>query len=69
MLLPRCEERNVGVVIGGVFNSGLLADPDANSTHDYLPASESLRVRAHALQEIARSGGVTLGGSVGESWG
>ena len=60
VLLPRCEERGVGVVIGGVFNSGLLADPDTNQTYDYLPASESLRARAQELGEIARAGGVTL---------
>ena len=60
-LLPRCAERNVGVVIGGVFNSGLLADPDANLTYDYVPASEGLRARARELREIARAGGVTLG--------
>ncbi len=60
VLLPHCAERNVGVVIGGVFNSGLLADPDANDTYDYVPASESLRARARHLQEIAHSGGVTL---------
>ena len=60
VLLPHCAERNVGVVIGGVFNSGLLADPDANHTYDYVPASESLRARARQLQTIAHSGGVTL---------
>ncbi|MEO6467895.1 MAG: aldo/keto reductase [Acidimicrobiia bacterium] len=60
VLLPRCAERKVGVVIGGVFNSGLLADPDANPTYDYVPASESLRARAQELWEIARAGGVTL---------
>ena len=60
VLLPRCAERNVGVVIGGVFNSGLLADPDANRTYDYVPASKSLRARARDLQKIARAGGVTL---------
>ena len=60
VLLPRCAERNVGVVIGGVFNSGLLADPDANQTYDYVPASESFRGRAQELREFARAGGVTL---------
>ncbi len=60
VLLPRCEEQNVGVVVGGVFNSGLLADPDANHTYDYAPASDSLRARAEELRATARSGGVTL---------
>ena len=60
VLLPLCADRGVGVVIGGVFNSGLLADPDANTTYDYAAAPDSLRVRALELQERARSGGVTL---------
>ena len=60
VLLPRCAERGVGVVIGGVFNSGLLADPDADTTYDYVQASESLRVRALDLRDTARAGGVTL---------
>ena len=60
VLLPRCAERGVGVVIGGVFNSGLLADPDADTTYDYVAASDSLRARALDLQQRARSGGVTL---------
>ena len=60
VLLPRCAGRGVGVVIGGVFNSGLLADPDANTTYDYVASSDSLQARALELQERARSGGVTL---------
>src|SRR5690606_2250936 len=37
-LLPACESRGVSVVVGGVFNSGLLADPQPGAPYDYAPA-------------------------------
>ena len=60
VLLPRCAERGVGVVIGGVFNSGLLADPDANTTYDYGQAPEPMRDRARDLARVCASRGVSI---------
>ncbi|MCZ9336704.1 aldo/keto reductase, partial [Streptomyces sp. TRM76130] len=34
-LLPAAEARGTSVVVGGVFNSGLLADPGPGATYDY----------------------------------
>ena len=34
-LLDACAARGVGVILGGVFNSGVLVDPDAHPTYDY----------------------------------
>ncbi|WP_426368925.1 aldo/keto reductase [Streptomyces sp. E-08] len=45
-LLPLAAERGVGVVVGGVFNSGLLADPRPGATFDYATASDALVSRA-----------------------
>lgn len=59
-LLDACAERGVGVILGGVFNSGLLADPDGDTTYDYAPAPDDLRVRARDLREYAETHGVTL---------
>lgn len=56
-LLDACAERGVGVILGGVFNSGLLADPEGSPTYDYQPASDRLVERA---RELARRG-TTLG--------
>ena len=42
-LLPACLERGVAVVIGGVMNSGLLADPRPGATFDYVAASPGPR--------------------------
>ena len=59
-LLPLCRERSVSVIVGGVFNSGLLADPHAGATFDYAPAGAEMRRRALALDEVCRGHGVPL---------
>jgi D-threo-aldose 1-dehydrogenase len=51
-LLPLCAERSISVIVGGVFNSGVLADPSPGATFDYLPASEEVRGRALALRDV-----------------
>jgi D-threo-aldose 1-dehydrogenase len=59
-LLPTCAARGTAVVIGGVFNSGLLADPRPGATFDYAPAPPELVARAVRLGEICARHGVPL---------
>jgi D-threo-aldose 1-dehydrogenase len=61
-LLPAASERGVGVVVAGVYNSGLLAvpRPDKDATYDYLPAPAELIDRAHRIASICEAHGVTL---------
>jgi D-threo-aldose 1-dehydrogenase len=59
-LLPLCVERDIAVVIGGVMNSGLLADPRPGSRFDYRPAEEELVRRAQHLREVCARHGVPL---------
>ncbi len=59
-LLDRCAARNVDVICGGVFNSGVLADPSHNSTFDYAQADASLVQRARILAADARAKGASL---------
>ncbi len=54
-LLDLCGERGVDVVLGGVFNSGLLIDPRPGAWFDYAPASADLVARAQRMREIANS--------------
>ena len=61
VLLPHCAERGVGVILGGVFNSGVLADPEANATYDYLAAAPEVVSRARALRAVCATHGVALG--------
>lgn len=59
-LLPLCEERGIAVVIGGVMNSGILADPKRGSRFDYVPAGDDLIERAQRLAAICARHGVPL---------
>ncbi|MFF9060770.1 aldo/keto reductase [Streptomyces sp. NPDC014882] len=59
-LLPAARERGTSVVIGGAFNSGLLADPGRAATYDYAPAPGELVARARRLQAVAERHGSTL---------
>ncbi|ATL32412.1 aldo/keto reductase [Streptomyces formicae] len=59
-LLPAASERGASVVIGGVFNSGLLADPKPGARFDYVEAPAELLRRARALRALAERHGTTL---------
>lgn len=47
-LLPACADRGVRVVVGGVLNSGALADPEAG-TFDYVAVPRDVRTRLDRL--------------------
>ncbi|MFF1611686.1 aldo/keto reductase [Amycolatopsis sp. NPDC058278] len=59
-LLDLCGERGVDVVLGGVFNSGLLIDPKPGAWFDYAPAPADLLARAQRMREVAASAGYDL---------
>ncbi|MFI6583052.1 aldo/keto reductase [Embleya sp. NPDC050493] len=59
-LLPQAERRGVSVVVGGVFNSGLLADPKPGATFDYAPASARMLEQALALRSVCEEFAVPL---------
>ncbi|MER6123569.1 aldo/keto reductase [Streptomyces sp. NPDC001795] len=59
-LLPAAVERGVSVVIGGAFNSGLLAAPRPGATYNYATAPGELLDRALRLSASAERHGTTL---------
>jgi len=61
-LLPLAAERGVGVVIAGVYNSGLLAAdrPAADGKYNYQTAPTALVQRARAIADVCTDHGVTL---------
>ncbi|WNI20880.1 aldo/keto reductase [Streptomyces sp. ITFR-16] len=59
-LLPAAAARGRSVVVGGVFNSGLLADPRPGATYDYAAAPLNLLDRALHLKAVTESHGVPL---------
>lgn len=59
-LLPEAAARGRSVVVGGVFNSGLLADPRPGATFDYAAAPPDLLDRALRLKAVTEAHGVPL---------
>jgi D-threo-aldose 1-dehydrogenase len=51
-LLPLCGRTGTAVVVGGVFNTGLLADPSAGAMFNYRPVPEQALARARACQAL-----------------
>ena len=51
-LLPLCAEQGIGIYIGGVYNSGILANPVEGATFNYRPASEEWLTRAQRLKAV-----------------
>lgn len=51
-LLPRALERGVGIFAAGVFNSGVLANPNGSSTFDYVPCSADVLTRAQRMEAV-----------------
>lgn len=61
-LIPACEQRGVGIVDVGVFNSGILANqnPNVQATFNYEPAEQAIVDRAQAFADLAAEWGTTL---------
>ncbi|WP_405996863.1 aldo/keto reductase [Streptomyces sp. NBC_00829] len=59
-LLPEAGRRGRSVVVGGVFNSGLLADPRPGATFDYASAPDALLERALRIKAVCEKVGVPL---------
>jgi D-threo-aldose 1-dehydrogenase len=61
-LLDAARERGTGVVVAGVYNSGLLAlpRPGPDPMYEYGPAPAALVARAHALADLCEAHGVSL---------
>lgn len=58
--LPTCVKKNISVIIGGVYNSGLLANPSAGAKYNYEDADRSLIDRALELEKVCLEHGVPL---------
>jgi D-threo-aldose 1-dehydrogenase len=64
-LLPLCTERKTRIIVGGPFNSGILATgahpADGRVPHfDYVPATEEVIARVAAIERVCRAHRVPL---------
>jgi D-threo-aldose 1-dehydrogenase len=59
-LLPTALAKGMSVIAGGVYNSGILADPRASAMYNYEPAGAELIQKALRIEEICIDNGVSL---------
>ena len=59
-LLPLCAERGIAIIAGGVFNSGILANPEPGGKFDYRTAPPDIVARAQRLAATCARHGVEL---------
>jgi D-threo-aldose 1-dehydrogenase len=59
-LFPVCLERGIAIIAGGVYNSGILADPKPGAHYDYAEAPAPLIERAVRMRAVCERHGVPL---------
>jgi D-threo-aldose 1-dehydrogenase len=59
-LLPTCERRGSSVIVGGVYNSGILADPRPGTHFNYEPATGAWLEKAQRIEAVCKRHGVPL---------
>jgi D-threo-aldose 1-dehydrogenase len=60
-LLPVCLERNISVIVGGPYNSGVLVEGEAAKAHyDYAEARPDIVTRVRRIREICDAHRVPL---------
>jgi len=59
--LPLAQARNIDVMLGGVFNSGILATGAvAGAKYNYKPAPPEIRAKVEKIEAVCRRHGVKL---------
>ena len=59
--LPRCAARDIGIIIGSPYASGILATgPVAGAKYNYAPASDDILERVRGMQDVCSRHGVPL---------
>jgi D-threo-aldose 1-dehydrogenase len=59
-LLPECVERGISIIAGGVYNSGILADPKPGAYYNYQTAPADLLERAQRIRDVCSRHSVPL---------
>ncbi|MFM8191025.1 MAG: aldo/keto reductase [Candidatus Nanopelagicus sp.] len=52
VLFKECMKKNTGVMVGGVYNSGVLANPTPESTYDYVKVKPEILKRALDIKKL-----------------
>lgn len=59
--LPMCQQRGIGVILGGVYNSGILATgAKPGAVYQYSPAPQAIMEQVAGIEVICAAHGVKL---------
>jgi D-threo-aldose 1-dehydrogenase len=59
-----CKKKGVGILLAGVFNSGILATGSIpTATFDYVPAEEKIHAKVRKIEAVCRKHNVPLAGA------
>ena len=59
--LPRCVKERVSIIIGGAFNSGILATGAVEgATYNYAPAPAEIRAKVDAIAAVCEAHGTPM---------
>jgi D-threo-aldose 1-dehydrogenase len=59
--LPLCEERGIGIILGGPYNSGILAvGPKPGAMYNYDPAPKAILERVRQIEAVCKAHKVKL---------
>lgn len=61
--LPKCEAKNISIIIGGPYNSGILAKgtkSETTPTYNYAPAPEDVIARVKSIESVCDEFNVPL---------
>lgn len=59
-LFPLALKKKVSMIIGGVYNSGVLANPVKGAAYNYAPVSDELLERALAIKDFLAERNISL---------
>ena len=52
VLFKECLKKQTGVMVGGVYNSGVLANPTPESTYNYVPVTPEILSKVRQIQAL-----------------
>lgn len=52
VLFKECLKKQTGVMVGGVYNSGVLANPTPESTYNYVPVTPEILSKVKQIQTL-----------------
>ena len=52
VLFKECLKKQTGVMVGGVYNSGVLANPTSESTYNYVPVTPEILSKVKQIQAL-----------------